>query len=432
MDMEKPSKPALLISRNGDFKKKIKLTADSPAAAVVAIIGNQSTGKSTLLNELFGTAFEVMDAKKGMTKTTKGIWMTQRPSPSGGPPVLVIDTEGSDGCDRGEDVAFEKQTALFSLAVSNTVIMNMRCDNVNLHNGGGWPLLRAVFEVMMIRKFNTSRKVNLVFVLRDKNEVPLHMLEKQLVAGLKKIWEETFKPQALQKAALKEYFKIEVVTLPHYLKKEFVAEVARLKDRIMRWATSDEKIAASKFVGRAREIWGDIKKDKDLDLPQHRIMVSGVRCEEIADEKYKSFRKNESWIEIKKQVEERTKIKEQVGVSPELELHFGKNVSLIWKKYLSKYDDDTQHYHQTERDKYKQQLTDNLLKEIEPIYQSLVNHMYQATLQMFKEAALEEIKKTHDLSTPQANKFVTKFQNHLEGTALADLKTTLFLGLHMY
>ncbi|XP_027118960.1 protein ROOT HAIR DEFECTIVE 3 isoform X1 [Coffea arabica] len=423
MDMERPSKPALLISRNGNFKTDIEqhlnLTTDSSKAAVVSIIGIQSTGKSTLSNCVFKTAFEVMDENKGMAQTTKGIWMTKCPSPSGGSPILVIDTEGSDGCEREEDVTFEKQTALFSLVVSNTVIMNMKCDNVNLHNGGGWSLLRTVFEVM-IRKCKTRRKVNLVFVLRDKNGVPLHVLEKQLVDGLKKIWEETFKRQALPKAALEKYFQIKVETLPHYVHQEdaFREEVGRLKDRIMHWTRSGEKIPASGFVGLAQKIWCDIKQEKDLDLPQLRIMVSGVRCEEIADEKYKSFRKDESWTKIKEQVEERTKIEKQVGVSPELELHFGKNVSKIWMKYLSKYDADTQHYHQTKRDEYKRRLTDNLLKEIEPIYQSLVKHMYQATLQMFTEAALKEIEKTHALSTLQAHNFITKFKNQLKDAAI--------------
>ncbi|XP_027165945.1 protein ROOT HAIR DEFECTIVE 3 homolog 1-like [Coffea eugenioides] len=324
--------------------------------------------------------------------------MTKCPSPSRGSPILVIDTEGSDGYERGEDVTFEKQTALFSLAVSNTVIMNMKPDSVNLHNGGGRSLLQTVFKVM-IRKFKTPRKVNLVFVLRDENQVPLPKLKKQLVAGLR---------------------KIKVVTLPHHLhqEKEFRDKVDSLKKRIMRWTTSGERIAASGFVRFAQNIWRDIKEDKDLDLPQHRIMVSRVRCKEIADEKYQSFCKNKSWTKIKQQVEERTKTKKQVGVSPELELHFGENVSSICESYLSQYDADTQHYHQTKRDKYKQQLTDNLLKEIEPIYQSLVKHMYQATLQMFTEAALKEIEKTHALSTLQAHNFITKFKNQLKDAAI--------------
>ena len=41
--------------------------------AVVAILGSQSSGKSTLLNKLFGTEFPVMDAAKGRYTCTDGI-----------------------------------------------------------------------------------------------------------------------------------------------------------------------------------------------------------------------------------------------------------------------------------------------------------------------------------------------------------------------
>lgn len=40
---------------------------------VVSIIGGQSSGKSTLLNRMFDTPFQVMDASKRQ-QTTKGIW----------------------------------------------------------------------------------------------------------------------------------------------------------------------------------------------------------------------------------------------------------------------------------------------------------------------------------------------------------------------
>lgn len=40
---------------------------------IVAIIGVQNSGKSTLLNHLFGTNFSVLKEMAG-TRTTRGIW----------------------------------------------------------------------------------------------------------------------------------------------------------------------------------------------------------------------------------------------------------------------------------------------------------------------------------------------------------------------
>jgi GTPase Era involved in 16S rRNA processing len=41
---------------------------------IVSIIGGQSSGKSTLLNAMFGTKFDMMDSSRGRQQTTKGIW----------------------------------------------------------------------------------------------------------------------------------------------------------------------------------------------------------------------------------------------------------------------------------------------------------------------------------------------------------------------
>ncbi|XP_027116737.1 protein ROOT HAIR DEFECTIVE 3-like isoform X4 [Coffea arabica] len=203
--------PTLLIDGDGNFNSKfeddLKLAAVSRPVAVVSVFGVQSTGKSTLMNSLLSTGFEVMDASQGMHQTTKGIWVAKYPlpNPNGGHEILAVDTEGSDGIEREDDTKFEKQTALFCLAVSNTVIVNMKCDTVNHNNGGNRPLLRTVVEVM-ITKFCTPRKVNLVFVLRDKNECPRDKLEEQLKEGMYKIWKEMKKPEAQLNASLKDFF----------------------------------------------------------------------------------------------------------------------------------------------------------------------------------------------------------------------------------
>lgn len=51
------------------------------------------------MNELFGTTFEVMDASRGRKQTTKGLWLGRDKSDS----TLIIDVEGTDSKERGED-----------------------------------------------------------------------------------------------------------------------------------------------------------------------------------------------------------------------------------------------------------------------------------------------------------------------------------------
>lgn len=123
---------------------------------VVSVFGSQSTGKSTLLNRLFGTSFDVMDESKRQ-QTTKGIWMC----PSAYSSTLVMDVEGTDGRERGEDQDFERKSALFSLASTEVLIVNLwsvevqhspialtpREHQIGLYQGANMGLLKTVFEV---------------------------------------------------------------------------------------------------------------------------------------------------------------------------------------------------------------------------------------------------------------------------------------------
>ncbi|KAJ7969262.1 Protein ROOT HAIR DEFECTIVE 3-like [Quillaja saponaria] len=107
-----------------NFMKKVNLADCGLSYAVVAIMGPQSSGKSTLLNHLFHTNFREMDAYRGRFQTTKGIWIAKCIGIE--PCTVAMDLEGTDGRERGEDdTAFEKQSALFALAISDIVLVNM-------------------------------------------------------------------------------------------------------------------------------------------------------------------------------------------------------------------------------------------------------------------------------------------------------------------
>ncbi|GMG55539.1 unnamed protein product [Ambrosiozyma monospora] len=93
---------------------------------IVSVFGSQSTGKSTLLNKLFGTKFDVMDETKRQ-QTTKGIWLSHAnliASAEFEEPhqnkhnIYVLDVEGVDGREKAEDKDFERKSALFALATS--------------------------------------------------------------------------------------------------------------------------------------------------------------------------------------------------------------------------------------------------------------------------------------------------------------------------
>lgn len=63
---------------------------------VMSIIGSQSSGKSTLLNEMFQTGFDVLNRKERIGQTTKGVWMAVDTNLK----IVILDVEGSDSKER--------------------------------------------------------------------------------------------------------------------------------------------------------------------------------------------------------------------------------------------------------------------------------------------------------------------------------------------
>ena len=129
---------------------------------LISVFGSQSTGKSTLLNHLFGTKFSVMSETE-RRQTTKGIWLSKnkKDAVANGTTdaadsaaaaamadnILVMDVEGTDGRERGEDQDFERKSALFALATSEVLIVNIWEHQVGLYQGANMGLLKTVFEV---------------------------------------------------------------------------------------------------------------------------------------------------------------------------------------------------------------------------------------------------------------------------------------------
>ena len=91
---------------------KSGLAADAANFAVVSIMGPQSSGKSTLMNQLFGTPFAVMDSAQGRSQTTKGAWLSTSANNT-----LVLDLQGTDSIESGDGgKTFERQSSLLALA----------------------------------------------------------------------------------------------------------------------------------------------------------------------------------------------------------------------------------------------------------------------------------------------------------------------------
>ncbi len=65
--------------------------------------------------------------------------------------ILVMDVEGTDGREKEDQKAFEGKSALFSLALTDIMMVNMWMHEVGRFNAANLPLLKTVFEVCPFR-----------------------------------------------------------------------------------------------------------------------------------------------------------------------------------------------------------------------------------------------------------------------------------------
>lgn len=207
--------------------------------------------------------------------------------------TIVLDLEGSDGRERGEDdQTFEKQTALFALAASDVLLVNVWCNDIGREHASGKPLLKTILQVNLklfcSNNKTATKKTKLVFVIRDRSKTPIELLEKALKEDVEQVWQSIKKPEHFANSDVSEFFDVGYFSLPHYLHENevFVKECKGLRAALIS-STDDESTHESKVPSTAlptsmREIWKAVQENRDLDLPAHAIMVATVRCEEIA------------------------------------------------------------------------------------------------------------------------------------------------------
>ena len=137
MDGDALSVPAVWIeevlkSLNTQFKKTLKMK-DDPKIFVLTILGTQSTGKSTLLNTMFGVQFPVSAGR-----CTKGAFMQLIPTVLDNFPydgLFLIGTEGIGAPEYKQDNTHDNEIATFVLDISDLAIINVRGDfPINIEN----------------------------------------------------------------------------------------------------------------------------------------------------------------------------------------------------------------------------------------------------------------------------------------------------------
>lgn len=357
---------------------------------IVSVFGSQSSGKSTLLNRLFGTNFEVMENARRQ-QTTKGIWMSRAKSSN----ILVMDVEGTDGRERGGESDLDRKFALFSVASSEILIINMWEHQVGLHKGANMTLLRTVFDVNLGLfgkkvKEGTSNRTLLLFVIRDHvSQTPLSILQSTVAADLARIWRSLHKPPELKNCRLSDFFDLAFVSLPHKIlqPEKFEASIALLRTRFVNKdqegylfkSAYHKRVPADGLSFYMNNIWKRVLNNKDLDLPAQHELLSQFRCDQISSAALSEFYEN---AKSQKRPLETGHVVEGIG-----------SMMKSWQSdVLTKYDREASRYHQQVYMRKRGELVDAMNATFSTLFLGQLKNLHRACLIEFEQQVVKGMK----------------------------------------
>ncbi|KAI4212978.1 MAG: hypothetical protein LQ351_004322 [Letrouitia transgressa] len=385
---------------------------------LISVFGSQSTGKSTLLNYLFGTEFGVM-SEADRKQTTKGIWMSnnKKVHPDGvlrsmADNILVMDVEGTDGRERGEDQDFERKSALFALATSEVLIINIWEHQVGLYQGANMGLLKVVFEVnleLFLKDNKSNPRSLLFFVIRDHlGTTPLANLRNTLIADLSRIWSGLSKPKGMENSKIEDYFDFAFSALPHKILRpdQFVSDVSKLGTRFREGRRdprrdplrSEEeldqgiflpeyhrRIPADGFSIYAENVWEQIVNNKDLDLPTQQELMAQFRCDEISREVMVGF--DEAIVPFEN--------KQAEGIrsgAPEVLGGLGAAMRTARMKTVKAFEIEASRYHKGVFGRKKSELESKIDGRLKVLFQGQLSAAHKSGVREFSEAVSGAVK----------------------------------------
>jgi GTPase Era involved in 16S rRNA processing len=145
-----------IVGKSGKFNdeifkvmEKISRKTENQDYSLISILGSQSSGKSTLLNNLFETKFAEMNASMGRQRTTVGLWLGFGSNPQvnniNKKTYLIIDAEGTDSEEREKElINYEQQEALFSLILAEVILINVWETDIGRQHAANLTIIRNI------------------------------------------------------------------------------------------------------------------------------------------------------------------------------------------------------------------------------------------------------------------------------------------------
>ncbi|CAD8095939.1 unnamed protein product [Paramecium sonneborni] len=375
-----------------DFVKNSGISEIGKNYNIVSIIGSQSTGKSTLLNQLFGTKFDVQNRQQSVGQTTVGIWISKDVQNN----VVVLDVEGSDSVERksGENMV-ENQTALMALAMSHCFIINVFLNALGQHTSCQLSIIKIIMQ-QNLKLFQQDTVKHIIFVVRDWDEdANYDEASRRLNGYLLNIWKEIPKPDQYKETDFHELFSVQVFTLVYYkMKKEFAEQTNQLHSKLANQQDPnfifqnfdyEKNVRWSDMPQYLSNIWEVISNNKDLNLPNEKILISNMRCQQIKLEALEGVK------QLNEDLQNRVRIKYVDN--------FGQECQTILNKARKIYDKDARDYHIEVYKEKEKELKDELINRFYTFFQKQTEQLKHYYMELLAEN-LEQLKKESIYNLP--------------------------------
>lgn len=388
---------------------------------VVSIIGSQSSGKSSFLNEAFGLDLAVMNPEMHQ-QTTKGILLSKPRNRD----LVILDCEGYDGLEReaqGQNFV-ENMLGLFALCISDVIIINLFTQDVNRSRGSFNDLLSIIIQ-NYIKIVRDKRKRTILFLLRDFDlRGNLDKYHERISNSFESIWNTH--SQSTQNASYIDFFEIKTCKL-FWNPLERVNnpdDIAAVSAEILKSTDAYSRVVISSRLWGTywNELWTNIQMSKEkLDILSLKERMEMKYCEETSQRVYENvyqellakLKNIDQIINLKKLRNKSMKLavdmysdycgriqmkifeqyKTELGEKLEKEFAFfelqNKAISemISYKTKLKKVEDE----HQKETEQTRQ-ITKKIEDEAKKLETDLKNQLNQAKQR--EETALQEAKRT--------------------------------------
>jgi hypothetical protein len=332
---------------------------------------------------MFNSNFSVMQAKEKRKQTTRGIWTHIDTNSQ----VMILDIEGADSRERWEEKhSYERKTALFGLVVSNILIINVWLQEIGRFTAANYEILRTILE-LNVQFFNKETPKKILFVIRDFNDREnFDYIREMLIGDVSRIWSEVKKPLGFEGLQLDKLFKVETFPVHNYVyeRPRFDQDVQQLAQLLKNRSSPDYLFKGMDFHNipldglyiYMSQVWETIAANKDVNIPNQKIMVSTFRCNEIKNETVDLSRK------------EFDNLRKELGQNKDLNLR--EEYDLIFNKSLEFYSKNTSNYDEIIARSTAEDLKMAIQKDFEAIFREQ-NDKYVAGIVKELDADIRKI-----------------------------------------